>query len=243
MTSRDNLIPTPTVDKNGRATTVYKKASTGARASSMPRVAPGKGVEQRSRLALSADLLKAWPSYDEDSEKGQNLIMALNLCSGEELIKLEELRQENNDVFRKLGYLSSDTPTGVKEGMYFYPEMSEMSYSDARDIMESLHGYSQLPDTTDFSTQPDEVRSQCKALINVTVALIDQWRRNPRVLSFRPVQPPYSIKDESLVEFVMDHPDESGLIADFIRKGGSTDTEILSQLLDSQSHAIASGLL
>jgi hypothetical protein len=163
----------------------------------------------------------------------------------ESLERLDGLRVENPRVFTMLGFLASDgdSEADFREAMYFYPYTGDLKYYFARNIMASLHEYRQLPDTRDFSAESDEVRSQCKALISVTIGLISWAQNNLGSSTFRMSQPPFVIDDEALVDFVLDHTDSADLIAGFLQERGVADVEVLSQLLASESPALGTGLL
>lgn len=245
MTSRENLVPTAIVDKNGRQTTVHKKAANTRTGTSLPRVGGSSVSEAKRRNGLVDSVLSAWPYYDVSSAKGHNMLMVLRQCSMDSLERLESMRLENPQVLTMLGFLATDDDSeeSLREAMYFYPHMGNLTFYFARNIMASLHEYRQLPDSRDFSAESDEVRTQCKALISVTNGLINLTQSDLSSSAFRPSQHHFVIDDDALVGFVLDHTDSADLIAGFLQERGVTDVEVLSQLLASESPALGTGLL
>lgn len=243
MASRGNLIPTTVVDKNGRRTTVHKKAPGTSKVASLPPVAALTSTvsEKERRNSLTETLLSAWPAYDSDSLKGSNARAFLRDCSMESLEGLEHTRVNHPGTFTKMGYMASDgySEAEVREAMYFYPQMRGSSYFTARRIMASLHEYRELPYTQDLSSEDEAVRAQCTALIRVIESLIDGDHED----AFHDRQPPFMIRDLGLVEFTVEHPDRADLIAGFVRDRGAADVNVLTELLESESPSLGSGLL
>jgi hypothetical protein len=157
------------------------------------------------------------------------------------LLQLDEARL---NVAPGFGLIQNSVSRGesvdeVSEQMYFYREMEGATYYYARHLVASLHQYSQLPSSQDFSKENEDVRSQCSALIEV--ARVCENLGDEEV--FDENLGVFVLADERLVDLVVRNSDKAALIADFIRQHRSVDVKFLTELLNSKSQALSNGLL
>lgn len=250
MAPRENLIPTPTVDKNGRVTTVYVKPSTAGSASTLGSVpVPSASTNRETdRKELINDLVDVWKptGYNDDLRHG--LRANLSMFSDELLDRIAASQSLPN--FDWIGHsVGNGFPESeVSEHLEFFPDMEDTTYFIARNLIKSLHAYPGYLDGDDFSKAGDEVIGQCQALLKVVSVLNDSY-----LDVFDEDKAVFVLRDERFVEFVINHSDKAELIVDFIRGrakpsiyawgADSLDIELLTEVVAAESPAVSSGLL
>jgi hypothetical protein len=242
MTSRENLEPTPTVDKNGRLTTVYKKKS-GRGKSILDVPMPKPAVSQVDRQRIVSDFVDHFESRGMSEGAYEIMRAALNSYSDELLEKLDEAR---SNLAPGLGLVGTSLSRGeteyeMSEQLYFFRELDDSMYYAARHLVDSLHYYPQLPASVDYSKENDEVRAQCSALIMVERVSVNLPYDLDEVFDISKGE--YVLKDERLVELVLAHSDKAVLISDFIRSRRTLDVGMLTELVNSEAKVLGTGLL
>jgi hypothetical protein len=242
MTSRENLEPTPTVDKNGRLTTVYKKKSGGAK-SVLTAPLPKPPVAQVDRQRIVSDFAAHFEPMGMSDEAYETMMSSLDGYSDELLGKLDEARTNLAPGFGLVGTSVSrgESEDEVSEQLYFYRDHGDMVYYSARHLVESIHYYQQLPASVDYSKESDEVRAQCSALMMVSRASVNISYGVDEV--FDRTKGEYVLKDQRLVDLVIAHSDEAVLLSNFIRSHRTLDVDRLTEFLNSESKALGSGML
>lgn len=242
MTSRENLEPTPTVDKNGRLTTVYKKKSGGNHSIlTVPRPKPPVVHVDRDRII--SDFMAHFEPRGMSDEAYGIMMGSLDDYSDELLGKLDEARLNLIPGFGLVGTSVSrgESEDEVSEQLYFFRETSDMVYYSARHLVESVHYYPQLPASVDYSKESDGVREQCSALMMVSRASVNISYGVDEV--FDRSKGEYVLRDQRLVEFVIAHSDKAVLLSDFIRTHRTLDVDLLAEFANSESKALGTGLL
>lgn len=250
MAPRENLIPTRTVDKNGKATTVYVKPSTTGTASALgsvpvPPASPHRETERRELVQDLVNVLK--PSgYNDDL---RNKIFDRLSAFPDELLDRIAASQ-GLPHFDWIGHSigNSFPESEVSEHLEFFPSMGDTTYFIARNLIKSLHAYPGYLDSNDLSKAGDEVIGQCQALLKVVSVLNDSY-----LDVFDEDKDVFVLRDERFVEFVINHSDKAEMIVDFIRDrakpsiyawgADSLDIELLTEVVAAESPAVSSGLL
>lgn len=243
MTSRENLEPTRTVDKNGRLTTVYKKKSSGSK-SLLTVPMPKPLVMQVDRQRIVSDFDAHFESVGMSVGARGIMMGALEDYSDELLGKLDEARSDLAPGLRLVGTSLSrgETENDLSEQLYFFRELDGSMYYAARHLVDSLHHYPQLPASVDYSKESDEVRAQCSALIAVGRVSSNLGGYGVDEV-FDSSKGEYVLRDERLVELVLAHSDKAVLISDFIRSRRTLDVDVLTEFVSSESKALSTGLL
>jgi hypothetical protein len=248
MASRESLVPTRTVDKNGRTTTVHVKPSA-VRNGSLLSVVPvpsAPGHREIDREKLVEGLVDEWQSSRYDDDLRNRLRDTLSMYSDE---LLERLTNEALESFPALWMRHSVSrglaESQINEQLEFFPIISNgESHYIAKNMIWSLHGYPDLLASDDFSKAGEKTKQQCRALLLVT----DAMNNGAFGDVFKDEQPIFILKDERLVKLVINHSDKVEMIVDFIRDrskvfSGSLDTGLLADMIASESLAVSAGLL
>lgn len=239
MTSREHLVPTLTVDKNGRTTTVHKKRVTAGNAKSIP-------FSKNTELIIRRkDLIHGLATVMESTWTGGNvnaLTQTLKMYPDSLLERLDHTQATNSVAFARIVRIAITKGAGeksVRECLFFLDDLDASSYYAARDQIAALHRYTQLPETDDFSQESDELKSQCRALIAVQRACSNLDEDDV----FRLESGAFVIDDDDLVELILANPDKASQIADFIRERKSIDTALIADVIASDASALGSGTL
>jgi hypothetical protein len=158
------------------------------------------------------------------------------------LERLEQTRVTTSEGFFRIVRAAITKGTGpetVSEYLFFLDDLDVSSYYAARDHISSLHQYTQLPESKDFSNESDELKSQCRALLAVQRACTNL----DEVEVFRLESGAFVIDDDDLVELILKNPDKSIQIADFIRERESIDVALIAEVIVSDASALGSGTL
>ena len=250
MAPRKHLVPTPTVDRNGKATTVYRKLPPAQKGAPLPGPAPVAGRDKRWRKYAVNTLVDYLSPSLYNVEHREDLKRSLRMYSDELLEMLvgdgTGLNHTDPDASPTPAVVMSDLNSGrpeneIREGLCFFPHIKEEAATAAvaRQMVNSLHDYHQLPKTDDLSAESEEVREQCIALLKVMCAC---WCSGS-VKHFGKDGMSFALADDSLVDFVMANPDKGGLIAGVIAERGVADVKMLAEMIGSESPSLSSGLL
>lgn len=250
MASRQHLVPTPTVDRNGKVTTVYRKLSPAQKGAPLPGPAPVAGRDKHWRKYAVNTLVDYLSPSLYNVEHREDLKQSLSAYSDELLEMLvgdgTGLNHTDPDASPTAAVVMSDLNSGrpeneIREGLCFYPHIKEAAATAAaaRQMVDSLHDYPQLPTTGDLSAEGEVVREQCIALLKVMCAC---WRSGSTG-HFRVDGMSFALVDDNLVGFVMEHPDKGDLIAGVITERGVADVKVLAEMIDSESPSLSGGTL
>jgi hypothetical protein len=252
MAFRENLIPTRTVDKNGKVTTVYVKPSAAGSASalgSVPVPVPSASVNRvTNRKELIKGLVDAWKPTGYNDNLRHEIRNNLSAFPDEllERIAASQALPHFEWIGRSVG--NGFPESEISEQLEFFPSMMDTTYFIARNLIKSLHRYPEQLDHKDFTKAGDEVMGKCRGLLLVTSAL------NASNLDvFDDERDVFALKDERFVEFVINHSDKAELIIDFIRSRSKVtaetwntnplDLDLLTDVVTTESPAVSSGLL
>jgi hypothetical protein len=254
MAPRENLIPTPTVDKNGRQTTVYRSPGSRGLTKTIPSPSVGLTAKARSELTVQT-ALELFRGTNVDAVTRRETIDTLRACSDElveriysSLMSVDSLdsRLELSSKIRiKFSKRFSDE-AGFEErlddALYFYPFLPHRSFALADKIIRSLHQYPQLPRTKKhFKNVSSDVMTRYVALAQaidavLTISAISgPFRRGTADV--------YVFDDDKLTELVLGYPERSDLITRFIRERGTYDPDLIRTVVDGGAPAISSGAL
>lgn len=245
MAKRDHLTATPTVDKNGKATTVYRKndkESTDAKPFPSPSAVHRVELNRKVSLALLED---GW----DEARTRRHVVDFVGKLSTETVTRIDRMLESAGGDRDKLAkqireYLNQnrDFESGfeakLNHNLWFYPVISDMVHAGVRDIIKSLRYYEQLPPMNNF-TYDDEVMEKCVALIRVFnaayVTVLDSTLMiNELYCKF---------EDDRLVELILENPEKSERIAAAVRERGTIDPELLRMVIDGEAPALDNGLL
>lgn len=246
MNKRENLTAKRTVDKNGKATTVYVKQSAAASpASRIP--APAPHIEPKStkeRATAISDIADVWMPAGSIPTQRSKLIDNLNEYSDEMLERLTANIPNDPRQWLCSGVMDQRSEIELREQMEFLPVLSEATYFIASNMIRSLHGYPDHLVAEDFSTADEKVKEQCRSLLLVSFVLNDTAYYEP----FKDESPRFVLKDDELAEFIINHSDKAERMAAFVRERSGpditfVDLELLADAIGSESAALSTGVL
>jgi hypothetical protein len=238
MASREHLVPTLTVDKNGRTTTVHKKPVVEGAQKSIPMVKV-QGPLPRRKEMLKSIIERMGMGRTVEAKK--TVARQLSKYPDSILEKIVQEMTSTSQVYKLArNAVVNDVPVeGMSEMLTFVDELDASSYYAVRDHISSLHQYTQLPESTDFSNEDDETVAKCRALLKVQRACAEV----EDLEVFRLESGYFVIDDDDLVELVLNHPDKASHIADFIRERQGIDVALMAEAFASGTSALGSGTL
>lgn len=244
MAPREHLIPTRTVDKNGRATTVYVKQSSTGSASPLAVVpVPSTPVDRAvERTRMINDYAKKCYPGEHTEDLRENLANSMDVYSYDLLERLSynELG-DYPSLWVSYSVCNVLPENQINEQMEFFPYLQGGTYySVANNLIQSLHGYPRHLNHEDFSKVDEKVKGQYRALLLVTDAIsLGSFEG-----AFKKEKPTFILNDERLVELVINNSDKAEVIVDFIRqRSGSLDADLIADVINSVSPSIGGGLL
>lgn len=254
MVNRSNLVPTHTVDKNGRQTTVYRRNGAGASVPSVPApelkltinddlvretaqellkdLFPGSSSRGTNDAAMRRGVVSAIRSYPEALVKElRDAIIGLDQSTDS-----ENLRESLCELIEK-----KPSEAKLREAILLYPAVSKWNEEVGKEIIGSLREYEGIPAWSDLSRESDEVKARCVAMATVV----------SEVFSFSPSSEYFRtkgksdlvLKDEALVDLVFEYPERAGEMAAVIRERKSVDPVLLRGIVASDSRALGEGSL
>lgn len=228
------LIPTPVVDKNGRLTTVHKKAveaGTGSVTIPAPTFAEPSFLERQREIILwsVAGSLRMTAKKQEEVKK------TISGYSDGFLPKLvEALEDEDRTSATAHLIFHGKDEREVGEMIRFLPSTDITGFTGSFALIKTLHGYYPgLPDAEDYSLASADVQSQCESLLHVTCAVREcspewfNWMRRVDVDDDSTM----ILKDERLVALALERHDVCLKIVDVIYERESADFDIIGPAL------------
>jgi hypothetical protein len=241
---REGLVAEQRVDRNGNTVTRWVKPAVSAVAVSVP--APSVAAPEKpkvDRIALYRDLASDVLVAREGGTERTLQLLGETLYSYPERVveKLADpVLREDEDMWDRIKSTvqQGDSADAVSEYIYFLPYVHHTSSAVmSRWLVASLHSYSQLPDTADYSGESEQVRGQCVALIRFANAAVMQQRK-----IFRN-DDRFAIDDPALVELIMKHSDNVDTMITAMTERGSADPEVLRPIMESRAQALHHGVL
>lgn len=244
----NNLTPTPTVDKNGRQTTVYRKP--GRLLEPLRQfpsvVTPDNAEDAPNKWEARQEMLRSISQTASDDLRCGNsprdIRKHIMTFSDELLERIEACQKEaapwSRRVNARLVELSSSNE--VSETAHFAPLVSEDVLDNAaRSMLMSLHYYPQLPNSKDYSQESPEVRLQAEALMRVIDAAMEhgicRWN-GVHVESL-------VLNDEGFADLVIENSDRVEVIVDFVRDRKMIDVGALREILSMNTSPLSRGVL
>lgn len=271
MSNNHNLIPTPVVNKNGVATTVYKKPEViGVVGRSIPAPTPSaeSSLVRLSRMVINhlmPSRVRRLPADLKGFEKDRDKALSTLARFPEELQDdiLFLMNNDDEDETHRITLVYSLTQ-GAPES--FFNEYVAYNQFLTRDnycrLLNGLRQYPQLPKVDDYSAVPERTREQITALLNVTEEVLDESRfrikLNSRVRGYDHGLPVFVaageaqinyngeaavLTEKDLVQLILDHPEKSDQIKRIIIDRNTGDAELIRDIITTSAPAISEGTL
>lgn len=254
MPLNPNLIPTVTVDKNGRTTTVHRKPNVSVSNTALPAPAIGEDTA-RDRILVNhvlALITSLVGRQDVNASKLVPLKTSLNYFKTSFLQRLELYLQ--CDHATSLGVaqqvVNGEFAEIIDETIYYHQRIGGTDYWDSAALVRSLAHYDPLSIYNDLSKIDEPIRKQCEALIKATSVIDSESGTAPGAeehpLEYAPADYDRQmriIKNQGLVKLIMDNPDDAKHIAHIVVKHNTTDQNSILGIMRGIIPALAEGSL
>lgn len=163
------------------------------------------------------------------------------------------LTQRRNTLIRKKDYnlksfvqvlLCVPTEAELNQFLWFAPKLDkDLGFSFT--MINGLKNIEGLPQSDDYSTASDEVRTQCLALIRVGSAM-QEYAEGPSPIVHKDVRANYPeryIGDTRISSMIIDHPDLSVRIIEIIKENERADYGLIDAVLNEGNIPLSAGIL
>ena len=253
MGRSENLVPTMVVNKNGVLTTVHKKPAGASAAAGIP--APAVAVSERSKSEIVDAVMDRLHSVNKmiDADDMDQVRQRVGLFSSEKLERFERAANCSDKAGGVILHLlvMDDNEDVVNMAAHFIPDLPDEAITGAASLLRGLYVYPQLSQHVDYSKAESSVQLQCLGLVKVASCLehhsgknyVDDADAFPLEYSRIDYSNYRKIKDEPLVNLILERPEEADRMTAIIRANGEVDASTMRGLLDGMSPAFASGAL
>jgi hypothetical protein len=243
------LVATPTVDKNGRITTVHKRADAGGTkaSSSIPKVSLAAPPQDDAKKVVEAAFHTDVKSVKMSANVREKMMATLH---PDTLPLMEKMLREHNDgifVFRKATDWSADSRSFALLNSYM--ALADESGVSDRDnllhILYSLRGVQQArPGRAQIDiTDPDDPKAEgARALAKALIDNAESGLVRYQSLTAKG-QAAYAFVDYEVGTLIIDRPDRADEIVDLYRSHGMFDRGLFEAALDSDAKALNAGVL
>lgn len=249
MVKNQNLIPTLVVDVNGKTTTVHKKPQGAASNKSIP--AP----VDTSSFGLANSIADACANATHLGEMGDRARHDFR-NDLRFTYSLESLQRIDSEI-RKGGVAAEGIIQQLREGesewnilgtLHFYPKLGIDDYKHAGTLVRSLNDYEYFAEQGGKCKSDENVEQQCIGVITLTHHLDALSTLPPNDIA-HPLRYDYdrrnflsmSIKDERVMNMVIERPDEAKTIAEIVAKHGNADPNFIMGVMHGFNPALAEG--
>jgi hypothetical protein len=245
MAGRDGLVPAPTVDKNGRQTTVYKRTAPPTQRRKVPAPASPSVNSLDEDIALVMKML----GMKGNDARRQVLSVLWQFPSSFRLTLQGMLRQSDRELATHIAGMirSNEGQTTIRECNSLLRAIDVPDLELGTALVKSLRHCNQLQWAGDYSVIDDKLRAQCIALMNTTAAVAevspDTWPALILVPNATGTQASPIIADEFLVQAVLEHPDEAPAIIRVIREHRLSSYRPIRAILDGITIPLVDGVL
>lgn len=245
MAGRDNLVPTPTVDKNGKQTTVYRSAAPSAQKKKVPAPVPPSvnSLDEDTALVMKMLGLKG------NDARRQVLSVLWQFPAPFRLTLQGFLRQKDRELATHIAGMihSNEGQTTIRECDSLLRAIDVPDLELGTALVKSLRHCNELEWAGDYSVTDDELRAKCIALMNVTAAVVevapDMWPALVLVPNTTGDMDSPIIRDKLLVRAVLEQPEEAPAITKVIRDSGLTSYRPIRAILDGVAAPLVDGVL
>lgn len=243
MVTRQHLTPTRIVNKNGVATTVYRKRPDAAIASqSIPVLSASRTPSRAKTISELSKTFCSEGSLTSIHPHTRGAVMdSLHEYSDAMLERISHILQNDparnhSSVFERIRVriIEGHSEGRINETICFSHVLKGEGSHIVQLMLDSLHTYDQLPQTDDLSLESQRTIDQCVGLLHVIrplsnmVGVLDNnWK----------------IENDELVEVVLNQPEQAERIADFIEDRQVIEVDLIKEMLANESPALSDGAL
>lgn len=244
MAGRGSLVPTPTVDKNGKQTTVYKRAEPPAQKRKVPAPASPSVNSLDEDTALVMKML----GMKGNDARRQVLSVLWQFPAPFRLTLQGLLRQKDRELATHIAGMirSNEGQTTIRECNALLRAIDVPDLEMGTALVKSLRHCNQLEWASDYSVVDDELRAKCIALMGTTAAVMEVNDEYPAIVlasNMKGTKDSPIIRDEFLVQAVLERPEEAPAIIRVIKEHGLTSYPPIRAVLDGITVPLVDGVL
>ena len=242
-----HLVPTPTVDKNGRQTTVYRRVEAPAQSTGIPApMVKGRNVPVSEDMvnAISSIFMFEEGSYEEDEMR--HVLQNLSPSFRETLALV--LEDDDFDFVTAIAsnIHSESTEPFLNECIRFIRETCLTNMDRSASMVRALHHYLVFGEYRDLTKAPEEVQESACRLLRVTAALEELYEEPMTSLRYVELSNGTDapmLADEKMIELVAYDADASERILDIIETHRVKDANVIFGIMDGVEASLAEGSL
>lgn len=246
--TRNPLIPTPTVDKNGRQTTVHKRADTGASkaAANIPMVALKLQQEDNCHVIINYGFESDLSAVKMSDNVRAKMMSTLNENTLETAESILRDYNEGTITFRKAtNWCAENRNFAVLNGYVALLDEAENKDRDTQlDILYAMKGlqYSRHSRAEIDITNPDDENAEGgRALVK---ALIENRETGIVVRhNLKKNQSAYTFRDHEVGTMIVERPDRVNEIVDLYIQHGRFDRGLFEAALENNVQSLHGGVL
>ena len=243
------LIPTVVTDKNGRVTTVHKKAQSLSASAMLPAPSAGQSLVELRGPAYQA-LLDNYSSRGIALSKieDQRVNFFLRKMDKTHLMQLPLILKPANDLANGVAddMLVGTDKEWIWERIHFYRVTNSDNYWKTASETYALASYAPVNMHSPLADADEYTTKICVALMDVARIFDESAEdRSPYMTySSHPSGYPITIiDDKALVYFIATQPDNAKAIAETVVKYGTTDHSTINGILNGITPSLAEGNL
>jgi hypothetical protein len=246
-----NLHPTPITDKNGKQTTVHKKAQPLPTAAESSIPAPSLPVKKdliEVRQSAEARVTELYDKHHDSSVDYSSYLHREIQQYSERILNSIDLATRNDDDLSRgvvEEIVNGEDHALINAAIHYYRESGSTDYFRTALDVRALVTYSPLQKHRDLGDVDEHTQKQCLALMRFS-HLIDTLPASPSpFLAYVPYDSfeMRLIKDESLIELIANRPDDVEMIAGIVLQYGTTNSAVISGVMAGMHPAVAEGYL
>lgn len=250
MPLNPTLIPTLTVDVNGRTTTVHKlpQGSTD-RMMSVP--APSSPANNKSRMMTDSRINDLAQHVTDLTGEEHGVRYRISHYSDGFLDRIEELFESESDLATPVAgqIVGHENERFISECVHFYPKLNTEDYGEASSYVRSLRLYPELRHASNLTKGDQE--QQSLAIMEATRIIHENsppsFFANPsHPLEYRATDTDWDlkiIKQARLVNLIMRQPERAEDIGKVVARYGFTEPASILAVMGGTIPALADGAL
>lgn len=241
------------MDKNGKQTTVYRRAEApGSHAAHIPApvVVPRGRDEVAEQIDRIIDEIDESVAISGEGERGR-IKSTLESYSPNFLSVVEESLQHLETVtIASVLIQNGESQSLVSEALTFMPQVETERFYERLRVVQSLHSdyYPGLRKVEDYGVADKHLQSQCLAIFKVTLAMKQHSEDRSGDLRMAGVGPEKVhraaiMSDQRMIALVLEKPEKADLIVDTIRERRTGDFGVIHAVVNQEAIALSSGTL
>lgn len=246
---KQNLIPTPITDKNGKLTTVHKKPQTLHSAESkIPAPTPPMNDLSELRCAVETRVQELYDK-NHDSTFDYSAYLKKEVQSyPERTLKNIDLATRNDGPLAQCvaeDIVHGEEQTLISATIHYYLRSGSTDYRRTALDVRTLINYAPFRNYRDIGDVDEHTQKQCLAMMKFTQLTDTMPAAESPFLDYVPYDDSDMrfIKDGSLIELIANRPDDVERIAEIVLQHGTSNAAAINGILEGALPPVAEGYL